>query len=96
MESTKPIYKISKELDIDTNKIIMACKTLGINAKGSTKRLNSEEIDSIINYFNTGKNVSSETIEVGNNKSKKVNKKVEIKQETKNLEKKYFPNRLIG
>ena len=96
MESTKPIYKISKELDIDTNKIIMACKTLGINAKGSTKRLNSEEIDSIINYFNTGKNVSSETIEVGNNKSKKVNKKVEIKKETKILEKKYFPNRLIG
>ena len=96
MESTKPIYKISKELDIDTNKIILACKTLGINAKGSTKRLNSEEIDSIINYFNTGKNVSSETIEVGNNKSKKVNKKVEIKKETKILEKKYFPNRLIG
>ena len=96
MESTKPIYKISKELDIDTNKIIMACKTLGINAKGSTKRLNSEEIDSIINYFNTGKNVSCETIEVGNNKSKKVNKKVEIKKETKILEKKYFPNRLIG
>ena len=96
MESTKPIYKISKELDIDTSKIIMACKTLGINAKGSTKRLNSEEIESIINYFNTGKNVSSETIEVGNNKSKKVNKKVEIKKETKNLEKKYFPNRLIG
>ena len=96
MESTKPIYKISKELDIDTNKIILACKTLGINAKGSTKRLNSEEIESIINYFNTGKNVSSETIEVGNNKSKKVNKKVEIKKETKNLEKKYFPNRLIG
>ena len=96
MEPKKPIYKISKEFDIDTNKIILACKTLGINAKGSTKRLNSEEIESIINYFNTGKNVSSETIEVGNNKSKKVNKKVEIKKETKNLKKKYFPNRLIG
>ena len=42
MESSKPIYKVSKELGIDSNRIILACKTLGIHAKGSSKRLNNE------------------------------------------------------
>ena len=96
MESSKPIYKISKELGLDTNKIILACKTLGINAKGSTKRLNSEELAKIIDYFSSGKNASMETIEIGNKNSKKENKKNSVKKESKNGEKSYFPNRLIG
>ena len=96
MESSKPIYKISKELGFDTNKIILACKTLGINAKGSSKRLNSEELEKIINYFNSGKNVSNETIEIGNKKSEKENKKNSVKKESEDLENIFFPNRLIG
>ena len=96
MESSKPIYKISKELGYDTNKIILACKTLGINAKGSSKRLNSEELEKIINYFNSGKNASTETIEIGNKKSEKENKKNTLKKKSEDLENIYFPNRLIG
>ena len=96
MESSKPIYKISKELGFDTNKIILACKTLGINAKASSKRLNSEELERIINYFNSGKNVSTETIEIGNKKPEKENKNSSVKKDSKNLENSYFPNRLIG
>ena len=96
MESSKPIYKISKELGFDTNKIILACKTLGINAKGSSKRLNSEELEKIINYFNSGKNASTETIEIGNKKSEKENKKKSVKKESEDLENIFFPNRLIG
>ena len=96
MESSKPIYKISKELGLDTNKIILACKTLGINAKGSTKRLNSEELEKIINYFSSGKNASTETIEIGNKKSEAENKKNSVKKESQDKEKSYFPNRLIG
>ena len=96
MESSKPIYKISKELGFDTNKIILACKNLGINAKGSSKRLNSEELEKIINYFNSGKNASTETIEIGNKKSEKENKKNSVKKESEDLENIFFPNRLIG
>ena len=96
MESSKPIYKISKELGFDTNKIILACKTLGINAKGSSKRLNSDELERIINYFNSGKNASTETIEIGNKKSEKENKKNLVKKESKDIENIFFPNRLIG
>ena len=96
MESSKPIYKVSKELGIDSNRIILACKTLGIHAKGSSKRLNNEELGKIINYFNSGKNVSTETIEIGNKKSEKENKKNSVKKESQDLENKFFPNRLIG
>ena len=96
MESSKPIYKISKELGYDTNKIILACKTLGINAKGSAKRLNNEELEMIINYFNSGKNASNETIEIVNKKSVKENKKNSFKKDSQDIEKNYFPNRLIG
>ena len=96
MEPSKPIYKISKELGLDTNKIILACKNLGINAKGSTKRLNSEELEKIIDYFTSGKNASTETIEIGNKKTETENKKNSVKKESKNVENCYFPNRLIG
>tara|TARA_Y100000589_G_C26649301_1_gene425342 strand:+ start:151 stop:441 length:291 start_codon:yes stop_codon:yes gene_type:complete len=96
MQSRKPIYKISKELGIDTARILFACKTLGIYAKGSSKRLSSEEIEKLINYFNSGKNVSSETIEIGEKKAEQVYKKVSIKKATKKQGNIYFPNRLIG
>ena len=96
MESSKPIYKVSKELGIDPNKIISACKTLGIYAKGSSKRLNSEELEKIIEYFNSGKNASTETIEIGNKKSEKENKKNSVKRSSEDLENIFFPNRLIG
>ena len=96
MESSKPIYKISKELGLDTNKIILACNTLGINAKGSTKRLNREELEKIIDYFTSGKNASTETIDIGNKKSETENKKKSVKKESQDVEKSYFPNRLIG
>ena len=96
MEESKPIYKISKELSLDTNKIILACKTLGIKAKGSSKRLNSEELEKIIDYFSSGKNASTETIEIENKNFATENKKILIKKESKDKEKSYFPNRLIG
>ena len=96
MESSKPIYKISKELSLDSNKIILACKILGINAKGSAKRLNNEELEKIINYFNSGKNASTEIIEIENKKPEKENKKNSVKKESQDVEKNYFPNRLIG
>ena len=96
MQSSTPIYKVSKDLGIDTKRIILACKTLGIYAKGSSKRLNSEELEEIINYFNSGKNASTETIEIGNKKSEKVNEKKSIRKENQYSENTYFPNRLIG
>ena len=96
MQFSKPIYKISKELGIETNRILLACKALGIYAKGSSKRLNNDELDKIINYFNSGKNVSSETIDVGNKNSIKSNKKELIKNKNQSIENIYFPNRLIG
>ena len=96
MQSSKPIYKVSKELGINTNRIILACKTLGIYAKGASKRLNSEELDKVINYFNSGKNVSNETIEIESKKPEKVGKKKSIRKENHYSENIYFPNRLIG
>ena len=96
MESSKPIYKISKELGYATNKIILACKTLGINAKASSKRLNIEELEKIINYFKSGKNASNETIEIGTIKSEKENKNNSVKKDSQDLKNIYFPNRLIG
>ena len=54
MSSNTPIYSISKELNIDSNRIILACKSIGINAKGATKRLNEEELERVKHYFETG------------------------------------------
>ena len=51
MASNTPIYSIAKELNIDSNRIILACKSIGINAKGATKRLNEEELEKVKNYF---------------------------------------------
>ena len=88
-----PIYSIAKELDIDTNKIILACKSIGINAKGATKRLNEEELERVKNYFETGKNVSEEIVEINQKNTSIKSKTKKIKRETKIS---YFPNRLIA
>ena len=96
MQSSKPIYKVSKELGIDNNRILLACKSLGIYAKASSKRLNSEELEKIINYFNSGKNVSTETIEIESEKFEKLNNNKSVRKENQSSENIYFPNRLIG
>mgnify|MGYP005729410915 FL=1 len=93
MASNTPIYSIAKELDIDSNKIILACKSIGINAKGATKRLNEEELEKVKNYFETGKNVSEEIVEINQKKTSIKSKTKNIKRETKIS---YFPNRLIA
>jgi len=87
-----PIFTIAKDLNVESNRILLACKKLGINAKGATKRLNKEELDKIKSYFETGKNVSDEIVNLNKNKvivkssSRKIEEKVKIS---------YFKNRLI-
>ena len=94
MSSNTPIYSIAKELNIDSNRIILACKSIGINAKGATKRLNEEELEKVKNYFETGKNVSEEIVVDINQKNTSIKSKTKtIKRKTK---KSYFPNRLIA
>ena len=51
MASNTPIYILSKELEIDSKRIILACKKIGIPARGATKRLNEEELKKVKNYF---------------------------------------------
>ena len=94
MSDKKPIYSIAKDLGIDSNKIVLACNHLGIYAKGATKRLDKEELEKIISYFKTGKNVANEIVEIDNN----LNEKKEIKNIKSNKvpEMNCFPNRLIG
>ena len=93
MSSNTPIYSIAKELNIDSNRIILACKSIGINAKGATKRLNEEELERVKNYFETGKNVSEEIVEITQKNTSIKSKTNTIKRETKIS---YFPNRLIA
>ena len=93
MTSKIPIYSLAKELDIDSNRIILACKKIGIPAKGATKQLNEEELEKVKNYFETGKNVSEEIVEINKKVAKSKNKTSKIKTGTRI---KYFPNRLIG
>ena len=92
MSTSSPIYSIAKELNTDSNRIILACKALGINAKGSAKRLNMEELDRVKRFFETGKNASQEIIDIKESKIKTKNKAQSIKEETKTI---YFANRLI-
>ena len=90
MSINTPIFTIAKDLNVESNRILLACKKLGINAKGATKRLNKEELEKIKSYFETGKNVSDEVINLNKVKTKS--------SPRKNLEKvkvKYFANRLI-
>ena len=93
MSSNTPIYSLAKELNIESNKIILACKKIGIPAKGATKRLNGNELEKVKNYFETGKNVSEEIVEINKKVTTKKSKTVKINQKQKIN---YFPNRLIA
>jgi len=90
MPISTPIFTIAKELNVESNSVLLACKKLGISAKGATKKLNTEEQEKIKSYFEKGKNVSDEVINLNQvkikNNSIKFPEKVEIK---------YFTNRLI-
>ena len=90
MSSNTPIFTIAKELNVESNRILLACKKLGINAKGATKKLNEEELKKIKSYFETGKNVSDEVINLNKVKTKSSSKKI-----AENVKIKYFANRLI-
>jgi len=90
MSIKTPIFSIAKDLNVESNRILLACKKLGINAKGATKRLNKEELENIKSYFETGKNVSDEVINLD-----KVKTKSSTKQIVEKVNIKYFANRLI-
>ena len=90
MSINTPIFSIAKDLNVESNRILLACKKLGINAKGATKRLNEEELKKIKSYFETGKNVSDEVINLNKVKTKSSSKKIAEKVKVK-----YFANRLI-
>ena len=90
MSIKTPIFSIAKDLNVESNRILLACKKLGINAKGATKRLNEEELKKIKSYFETGKNVSDEVINLN-----KVKTKTSSKKFVEEVKIKYFANRLI-
>ena len=90
MPINTPIFIIAKDLNVESNRILLACKKLGINAKGATKRLNEEDLDKIKSYFEKGKNVSDEVINLNKVKTKSSSKKI-----VENVKIKYFANRLI-
>ena len=75
MSINTPIFTIAKDLNVESNRILLACKKLGISAKGATKRLNEEELEKIKSYFYTGKNVSDEVINLNKVKTKSNSKK---------------------
>ena len=90
MTISTPIYTIAKDLNVESNRVLLACKKLGINAKGATKRLNKEELEKIKSYFETGKNVSDEVINLNKVKNKSNSREILDKVKIK-----YFANRLI-
>ena len=90
MSTSTPIFTLAKDLNVESNRILLACKKLGINAKGATKRLNKEELDKVKSYFETGKNVSDEVVNLNKVKTKNSSRKIEEKVKIK-----YFANRLI-
>ena len=90
MSINTPIFSIAKDLNVESNRILLACKKLGINAKGATKRLNEDELKKIKSYFETGKNASDEVINLNKVKTKSSSKKIVEKVKVK-----YFANRLI-
>ena len=92
MPLNTPIFTIAKELNVESNRILLACKKLGINAKGATKRLNKEELEKIKSYFETGKNVTDEVVDLNKNKVKSKNSSKKIEEKIKIN---YFANRLI-
>jgi len=80
MSINTPIFSIAKDLNVESNRILLACKKLGINAKGAAKRLNKQELDKIKSYFETGKNVSDEVINLNKTKIKSSSKKIVEKE----------------
>ena len=93
MVEKRPIHVIAKDLGIDTNKVIKACNQIGIYAKGASKRLDHQEEEKVLSYFNNGKNVANEIIdvEIGSLNDKKIKREYPIKSNNKQ----FFPNRLI-
>ena len=93
MVDKKPIHALAKDLGIDTKKVIKACNQIGIYAKGASKRLENKEEEKIKAFFNNGKNVANEVIDI---KIGSLNEKTNEKESTiKSTNNKYFPNRLI-
>ena len=92
MSINTPIFIIAKSLNVESNRILLACKKLGINAKGATKRLNEDELKKIKSYFETGKNVSDEIVNLNKNKEKAKNSSRKLEEKVKIN---YFANRLI-
>ena len=92
MSINTPIFSIAKDLNVESNRILLACNKLGIKAKGATKRLNKQELEKIKNYFETGKNASDEIVNLNKNKVKEKNSSKKIEEKIKI---KYFANRLI-
>ena len=90
MSINTPIFTIARDLNVDSNRVLLACKKLGINAKGAAKRLNKDELKKIKSYFETGKNVSDEVINLNKVKAKSSSKKIVEKEKIN-----YFANRLI-
>ena len=90
MSTNTPVFTIAKDLNVESNRVLSACKKLGINAKGATKRLNKEELEKIKSYFETGKNVSDEVINLTKVKAKSSSRKIVEKAKIN-----YFANRLI-
>ena len=76
MSINTPIFTLANELNVESNRILLACKKLGINAKGATKRLNKEELEKIKSYFETGKNVSDEVINLNKVKTKSSSRQI--------------------
>ena len=93
MANKKPIHVIAKDLGIDTKKVINACNQLGIYAKGASKRLDYKEEEKVTTFFNDGKNVANEIIDINIStlNDTEIKKEFPIKS-TNNI---YFPNRLI-
>ena len=93
MPDKKPIHLIAKDLGIDAKKVIKACNEIGIYAKGASKRLDNKDENKIKTYFNNGKNVANEVIDI---KIDSLNETPNKKKLTiKSTNNKYFPNRLI-
>ena len=93
MSEKKPIHLISKDLGIDAKKVIKACNEIGIYAKGASKRLDNKEEEKVKTYFNNGKNVANEVIDIKIDSLNETSKKKEFTIKSKNNI--YFPNRLI-
>ena len=92
MSNKIPVFTIAKDLDVGSNRILIACKKLGINAKGATKRLDNNEVEIIKNYFQTGKNVSDEIVNLNKDK---VEEKSGLHKNEEKVNVNYFENRLI-